>query len=382
MLKKSLYTVLVILALIAIVYFLYLRPRYTNCIHSKVPFESFSKDYEGAEDLVDWYFTNYHIPAISIAIVEDGEIQKYISKGTNNRKSSTPIDEKSIYQIASTSKTITGIIIKSLESKGKLELEKSVAAVLLNKDKDPHYNRFDSISLRMVMNHRSGLGRDMHAYSENDIMDALESADLIFQPGTKWEYSNFGYALLALILEKETNQKYMDLVEEYLSDPYEIPFLKAELNKDDETKLVKPYSDEFRFFDGLTIDFGMQTSASGLYTTVESLGKILALQLSEYESYDSLKTSSPFILSYPQDTTWDETTYYGYGIFEFNYKMEGVSDDIILNLEHGGDLDGFTCAYELFPEYDCGFVALTSSGGKWFNEMAWNISRLLVKKNL
>lgn len=378
--KKALVYIVLVGILAFSIYYFFVRKRYMNNLHTKIEIRNYSQDIDGIEKLVNWYYETYHIPAISAAIIENGEVVRYISRGIHSKKDNIPVDENSFYQIASTSKMLTGTICRSLELEGKLDVKRSISDFLGDKLSKETNDKFQKVSLLQVINHRSGLGRSMYAYSEKDIIKALTEVDFEFEPGTKYQYSNFGYALVSLILELETGKTYEELLQEYIVDRYGLDGF--ETRKDDilVTNLVTPYNKDFRLFEGATPDFGIQVGASGVFSNTKTLAELAILQMNDYAYFDSLKHTSPLILTYPKAEMWSEKHFYGYGFFEFNHDFEELPDIKHRNLEHGGDLDGFATIYDYYPEYKCGIVVNTSSGGKWINEMTWEMNKILVLK--
>lgn len=331
--------------------------------------------------MIDWYYKTYHIPSITVAIVEKGQVVKYISRGQLSRDNdSEKTDENSCYQIASTSKTLTGMICRSLELEGKLDVDKSIVEYLdLNENSKKKYK---DVTLRHVIHHRSGLGRSMYAYAEKDILNALNETELEFTPDSKYQYSNFGYALVSLILEKATNKSYAELLKEYVSDKYILPGFYASRDVVPSQHLVTPYWKHFRLRENTHHDFGIQVGASGVFTNTKTLSSLMIQQIEAYQSFDSLKNSSPLILTHPKaELSEGDDDSYGYGLFEFNYDLDDQPDVLHMNLEHGGDADGFACIYDFFPEYQAGMVIQTSSGGQWLNQMSWHLNGLLIRRN-
>jgi len=380
--KKKIISALLILAiLLAAVYYFIIRERYLDNLHTPVKIENYSKDLQGVEALIDWYYETYHIPAISAGIIENGKVVKYISRGSFTRQNKKKVDEHSYYQIASTSKTFTGIIVKSLELEGKLDVDKKIINFLGNKLSAEAQKKLGEITLRQVLYHRSGLGRSWNGYSEEDLLKALNEEALEFQPNEIYQYSNFGYALITYLMEQETNKTYRQLLKEYVSERYDLPDLEVDVTKIAPENLVTPYWKHFRLRDGRTIDFGLQVGGGGIFTNTKTLSQLAVKQMEAYEQFDSLKNSSPLILTHPKGVAWQDN-FYGYGLFEFNYEFDDYPEITITNLEHGGDADGFACIYDYFPAYKNGVVVQTSSGGKWLYEMIYHLNGLLVRKYL
>ncbi len=375
--KFVLITSMILVACFCLYYF-HIRTHYLNNLHTSFDISEYQANSKGIEQLIDDYIAAYHIPGLSAAIIKKGEVDQFISRGYQSRKKESPINEHSIFQIASTSKTLTGIICRSMELEGKIDLDKSIASYLADELSPEAQKTFSFISLRQVITHRSGLGRSMYAYSYKNIIDALETVPLEFPPGSKYQYSNFGYALVTMILEQESKKTYKELLVQYVMQPFGID--KMYCSKDDVPihTLVTPYWKHFRLREGPTPDFGTQIGASGVFTDTESLAKLASQQLQAYQNFDSLKTESPLILTFPKDTLWSKNHFYGYGFFEFNYEIKELPGIQHSNLEHGGDLDGFATIYDFYAVCQCGIIINTSSGGDWINDLSRKINNLLL----
>lgn len=373
---------LMIIGLLFIVYYGYLRTRYVDVLHTEITLSDFPANESGIEQMMDWYVKTYHVPALTAAIIEDGKVTKYISRGAYSKENQTPVDEKSIYQTASLSKMFTGIISKSLAMEGRLDVQKPIIKVLGDALPLETQEKLKDITIENILFHNSGLGRSMYAYAEEDIINSLIETELEFQSGEKWQYSNYGYALLALILEKETGQTYDELLSQYVVDKYELGNMATVLNEEQKEKLVTPYWKHFKMLEGEIYDFGMQTSASGVFASLESLSKMMEIHLADYQLADSLKANSSLIINENKILSRGTTGFYGYGIFENTFDI--VYDREVQNnyLFHGGDADGNVCNYGFFPEYNMGIVLLSSSGGPWFWDMERNLNVKLIEKHL
>ena len=124
----------------------------------------------------------------------------------------------------------------------------------------------------------------------------------------------------------------------------------------------------------------MQNGASGLFTTTESLSKLMIQQIKDYQTVDSIKNVSPLNLNRAKVLSYGTDGFYGYGIFEKNFRIK--YDTTVTNnyLCHGGDADGFVSNYGFFPHYGVGIVALSNSGGPWFWDMERNLNVKIIEK--
>lgn len=379
--KKPLTCLGITIIFLSVFYQFFFKKRYTDILHTRVDLEQFETNIDGIEKMISWYSKTYHIPAISAAIIENGKVKKYISTGTYSKRNNSPVNENSIYRIASTGKLIISIIAHQLENEGLIDFDKNINFYLSDLIEEQAKKKLEPIKIKNLLLHNSGLGRDWKAFTESDIIDKLNHNPLDYKTGEKWSYSNFGYATLTLIIEKASGLTYEQLLKKYITDKFNIDKISTHLKKNQEHNYVTPYFPELKILKGEDIEFGKQSLTSGIYTNVKSLSQLLIQQINHYKQPDSIKLNSPFILNRKKINSWNENSYYGYGIFEHHFELEDLKSIKQVQLEHGGDADGFACIYGFFPKYSLGVVILTSSGGKWFSDMGRNINSLLIKEH-
>ena len=118
----------------------------------------------------------------------------------------------SLYQIASLTKQFTASAILQLAENDKLSLNDKLDKYF------PSFPKGDSITIHMLLNHTSGLKTtgDIDGFIEafkltkDSMLALIQKQPLVFSPGTSWKYSNCGYYLLGMIIERVTNQSYSD----------------------------------------------------------------------------------------------------------------------------------------------------------------------------
>lgn len=377
--KKIIILIAIIFGLYGVFEF-YFKERFLDILHTEISTDEFSPNLSGIEDMATRYFDSYHIPSLSIAIIQDSTVKKFISKGTLSKKSDIEVDEKTIFRIASTGKMLIAIIAQQMVMEKIIQLDDSILKYLGEQINEEKKKNLQAITIRNLLLHNSGLGRDWKAFSEQDIIDNLNQSELVFEVGERWEYSNFGYAALTLILEKASALSYSELLDKYVKQKFSLNHLSTVLLEADKSRYATPYSPELRFLKGEDKDYAKQTLTSGIYTNTASLAQLMIPQIEAYQLPDSLSKSSPLILNRDKITAFREKSFYGYGIFDHQFEIENSNGLVTAVLEHGGDANGFACFYEFSPDKGYGFVMLSSSGGKWFRELGKNINTLLAKQ--
>ena len=153
----------------------------------------------------------------SIMVSIGNKYDYYRSFGFSNFQTKDSLNSQSIFQLASVSKQFTAMAIMLLHEKGKLDYEDNAIKYLPDLP-------YENITIRQLLNHTTGLPNYMwlleHHWKSKDLpynTDVIEllaehNLHLYFKPGTRFDYSNTGYILLASIVEKISNEKFADFI--------------------------------------------------------------------------------------------------------------------------------------------------------------------------
>ena len=162
-------------------------------------------------------------PGETIIVVRDGKVVKSESRGMANLEHGIAATADTHYRLASITKQFTAAAILELASDGKLSLDDSIRRWLPSL---PSYA--DAITIRHVLTHSSGLidyedvippGTTAQLH-DADVLRLLESqTSTYFAPGTSYRYSNTGYSLLSLIVEKASGHTFADFLRERIFMP-------------------------------------------------------------------------------------------------------------------------------------------------------------------
>ncbi|HKV11348.1 MAG TPA: serine hydrolase domain-containing protein, partial [Thermoanaerobaculia bacterium] len=145
--------------------------------------------------------------------------------GLADRERNIPnrIDTK--FNLASMNKMFTGVAIAQLAEKGKLSFDDKVGKHLPDY---PNREVAEKVTLHHLLTHTSGLGSYWNPRYQavkdrlqtlGDFLPAFADAPLAFQPGERFEYSNAGYIVLGLIVEKVSGESYADYVRRHIYEP-------------------------------------------------------------------------------------------------------------------------------------------------------------------
>lgn len=137
--------------------------------------------------------------------------------------------ENSIFSIASVTKPLTAVGIMKLVDQGKLTLETPISTYFPNFIPDLS----KKITIRHLLNHSSGMQANVGRIDDqgnglmpgenpiilNEFFEKFKDSKLKYEPGTGYEYNNFGYTLLAYIIENVTKMSYADYMEQAVFKP-------------------------------------------------------------------------------------------------------------------------------------------------------------------
>ena len=160
------------------------------------------------------------------AIMVDGKIVYAEGFGMANREQSIPVDNNTLFNIGSISKMYVTTAIMLLVDDGKIVLDTPVVSYLPEfKMADPRYK---NITVRMLLNHTSGLPGSEYANSAGfkyndkylqEVLDTLSRSHLKDEPGAMATYCNDGFTLAEMIVQRVSGKKYNDFLNERIFSP-------------------------------------------------------------------------------------------------------------------------------------------------------------------
>lgn len=165
----------------------------------------------------------------NVLISQDNTIIYEKSFGYANIEDHKKNTKNSIFSIASVTKPLTAVGIMKLVEDGSLTLETPISTFFPNFISDFS----NDITIRHLLNHSSGMqaniGRiddegnglmpEEYAITLDELLEKFKDSKLIFEPGKGYEYNNFGYSLLAYIIEIVSKKSYADYMEEEIFKP-------------------------------------------------------------------------------------------------------------------------------------------------------------------
>lgn len=168
-----------------------------------------------------------HIPGLAVAVVVAGETRFLHSEGVASVELDVPVDERSVFHLASVTKIFTGVAAMKLVAAGRLTLETRLTDVL-----DGLPTAWDKVSIRHLLTHTSGLPRWERSPSfgavPEDERDAVSpearvrfaaELPLEFEPGERFSYGITAYVAAGLVIERLSGRGFREFVNDEILAP-------------------------------------------------------------------------------------------------------------------------------------------------------------------
>ena len=324
-----------------------------------------------AERTIDNIMRAYQgdVPGASVLVIRDGEPLVRKSYGLANLEPRSPATPTTNYRLASVTKQFTAAAILLLIEDGRLALDDRLREWLPSL---PPSN--DPITIRHLLTHTSGLIDYEEVMPEDqatqlrdsDVLRLQEGQDrLYFAPGSHYRYSNGGYSLLALIVEKISGQSFQQFLHERIFRPLGMNQTLAYVP---EGPAIANRAYGFSEIDGRWQRTDQSTTSAvlgdgGIYSSIDDLARWDAAL------YDDrlLSGESRAAAFTPWTATDDADVAYGYG-----WRITGES------LWHSGETIGFRNVIVRYPQRHLSVIILTNRDGPEPYRMALEIARLFL----
>lgn len=312
------------------------------------------------------------VPGASVAVVQHGRVVLTRAYGRANLERQTPATSEMRYALGSISKQFTATAMLLLQQDGKLKIDDPVGKYI------PGLSRGNEVTIRQILSHTSGyqdfwpqdylmepMKKDATAQS---IMDRWAKQPLDFEPGARWQYSNTGFVLAAMIVEKVSGMPFFQFIQTRILDPLGM-------------KTARDFDANPRAVDATGyIRYGL-----GPLRPAPDAGKgwmygagMLAMTAADLARWDVSMINESLLSPASYREMFRETTLnngapsaYGLGVFT---EMSGGH----FLIEHDGEVSGFTAENFVYPEDSAAIVVLTNQdAAPASSAIASGIARLL-----
>jgi len=337
-----------------------------------------------------------NLPAVSVAVVKDGQIVYSKGFGLRNRAYGLRATPDTLYAIGSVTKSFTALSIMQLLNEGKLSLEDSVskyAPLELKSMGEP-------VKIWHLLTHSSGIpalayaealiryvtgagGKWIPMATYEELFAFMQEAEkwAITKPGERWFYLNEGYLLLGYIIEKVSGMNYQGYVKKNILEPLDMKrtfFGRERLEKDADTAV--PYIITKEGEQKESVYVYSLTADGGLISNAIDLAHYIIMYLNRGE-YNGKRLLPPHLIEemekprvkLPVQVFGGEA--YAYGLMTIpnflGYRLVG----------HGGSVLTATAYMGYVPERKIGIALLANGSGYPLSQLGMYGLALMLGKN-
>jgi CubicO group peptidase (beta-lactamase class C family) len=311
----------------------------------------------------------------SILVAVDGKPVVSKGFGFSDEERKIKNSPKSIHDIGSLTKQFTGAAILKLEIQGMLSTHDKLGKYFKNVPADKQ-----SITIHDLLRHSSGLqsvvGGDFDRISEAEFVEKVFASPLRFMPGERFSYSNIGYSLVALIIEKVAGEPYETYLYDNLFKPAGMEMTGYSRPKFDKQLISVGYRGSERW--GTPLDKAWDGNApylhlkgnGGILSTTEDLFKWDRALAGDNILTKEAKQKYYFPVLRPNETG---PAHYGYG-WDVYETGRGTT-----RVRHNGTNNIFYSDFYRFIDEDVTVVTLSNRWQRSFNTTVREISRTLFE---
>lgn len=327
------------------------------------------------DNLVKRHLASRHIPGASIAVVQQGKLLLVKGYGLADVELAAPATEETVYELASVTKQFTATATMMLVENGQLSLDDKLTSIL-----DDMPKAWGEVTVRHLLSHTSGiknyttspgfvdLATSARHHGRMELIHLVSDLPLDFTPGSKWKYSNTGYRLLGMMIEKVSGMDYGVFLNKRIFQP--LGMTKSGLNNRE--KLIKGRATGYvwrnsELQNAMSVSPSISFAGGGLVTTAVDLAKWDAAL------YTNKLLSQPSWNRMWQATTLNDGQSEPYG---FGWRLDPYRS--VARRWHGGGIPGFSTHVVRFVNEQLTIVILTNLDKSGAAQIAESIAELYV----
>ena len=332
---------------------------------------------EKLDALISAEFAKDGVGAATVGVVKGRSLAWSKSYGVGDIESGTPATADTVYRIGSITKPFTAVMLLQLVERGSVKLSDPVERYL------PDINKIGGrvagappVTFVQVATMTAGIGRepdDLDTFLvgpveqwEQVMLRALDKTKYVHEPGTRFLYSNIGYAILGAALGRAAKQPYVDYMRDSVFSPLGMTRTDFVPTPEIRKVLAKGYdlrnngkpdgAQAAREHDGR----GYKVPNGAIYTTVGDLARFVSLWLQEGPESVLKHETIRDTLTRAGSTNGTLTTGYGIG-----FQLQRRDTNVYYG--HGGSVAGYRAQMLFHPATKTGVIVLRNVGGGSFN---------------
>jgi CubicO group peptidase (beta-lactamase class C family) len=295
----------------------------------------------------------------AVLVAQQGSVLLAKGYGYANADWQTPNTLQTKFRLGSLTKQFTATAIMQLREKGLLSLQDSICKYL-----QPCVEAWKPVTLHHLLSHTSGVTgygeiadpktNMIPPWTAQQIAAQFRDTSLAFAPGTRWQYSDWGYCLLGLVIERVTGKPYAQVLHDQIFEPLEM----HNTGYDQTQTILQLRAAGYRLVDGQLknaeyINMAGPFSAGALYSTAEDLYK-----------WDQALYTDKILPRSVLALMWTEVmSNYGYGWMVSSPASPSKPPWALpkrFQMVHPGSINGFTSEILRFPDEHVTVIVLAN----------------------
>ena len=233
----------------------------------------------------------HRLPGIAAGIATREGLAWWHASGFADMESGRRLDERTLFRVASITKTVTATAVMQLRDDGLLGLDDPVVQFIpeLAKVTNP-FGPIEALTIRRFLMHTSGLQSEvpwqdldrLWMYRPEELLGVLHLARVRTPPETDYKYSNFAFELLGIVVERVAGRPFQDYVRASVLDPLGMSDTVWHPDAEQEGRRAVGYdgrAHDDRPHVSRQVDSDLMRADGGLWSTVENLGRWVGQQL-------------------------------------------------------------------------------------------------------
>jgi CubicO group peptidase (beta-lactamase class C family) len=304
-----------------------------------------------------------NLPGVSVAVGRNSELVWAEAFGWADLSGDVPATPHTLYPVGSISKSLTATAAGLLWERGRLDFDVPIQTYL------PGFPEKQwPISTGQLMGHIAGVVRSAgmaetlrqpHCDDARAAIQAVTEDTLIFEPGTRWSYSNFGWRLVGAVVESAAGEPYLEFMDREVFTPAGMEQTVPDL-ADEAGEAVKYDRAAFGTLRrGQDIDMSCSMAPGGFLSTPTELVRFGYAMLNG----ELLDSATVEMFWTPQRLKSGAPTTYGYGWGTQNVRLSADEGANTRMISHGGSVLGGRATLMIFPDEDMVVAVMTNAGG-------------------
>jgi CubicO group peptidase (beta-lactamase class C family) len=331
-----------------------------------------------ADSLVQDQMKKYGIAGAGVAVFSANEVLLQGGFGMADLKTGRPIQDQTVFRLASISKVFTALAIMQLIDQGKIRVEAPVSMYLPDFN-PPNPQGYRDICISDLLTHTSGL---IDVFDNGDccsspkpmreVIALLNAETRSLPPGLRKIYSNAGYALLGCVIEAASGKSYSDYVQQHLLTPLQMEHSSVSADPRRAADRVKGYLSDSTEYEMPALRDLAAGAIEGSLPDMVRFGQMLLNQGQTAQgvrivSEKSFRQMAGNQLGHVALTDMEQ---FGYGLF---IKPLGTDHDADIGpgIGHAGNMRNHHSLLMVYPKINLGILILSNSEqGNTFSNVA------------